>query len=172
VAVLLAVVLAGGCDPADIAPDRSEQSDESPADAETSGAADAIPGLYPVDVYGNLTDKGFESTDATEGVYSYEDRNARRQYQVEIFADTPNEVNAVDAMSQRYTPGDPDQTARRFLGFVASLPYEGAKPKQARNWVENNVGSTDSTVINGVKFNLSEGGTTRMLRIHPADRKR
>jgi hypothetical protein len=44
------------------------------------------------------------------------------------------------------TVSQADDAARSFLGYVATLPYQGADPVAARHWVESNVTSTSSTI--------------------------
>ncbi len=78
-------------------------------------------------------------------------------------------IKLVTATSLGLSGGDDE--ARVLLGFVASVPYDGAEPDAARAWVEENVGKNTETMFGGAKFRLIavEGGSARILEITPAE---
>lgn len=45
-----------------------------------------------------------------------------------------------------------DQSAGVFLGFIATLPYAGAKPTDAQNWVKDNAAKPGATMTIGTAF--------------------
>lgn len=56
------------------------------------------------------------------------------------------------------------ETAAKFLGFIATMPYDGAEPANARLWVASNIHKTNAeTVIGNVWFELSGDGSMREL---------
>src|SRR5215208_3810129 len=58
-----------------------------------------------------------------------------------------------------------DEAAADFLGFVATLLYEGAEPARARQWVVENVSSGGKLTIGNANFELSSEERARVLRI-------
>jgi len=57
--------------------------------------------------------------------------------------------------------GTPDDSvAINYLGFIATLPYDGSNPQQAKEWVENALptltgdGDVQETIIGGIRFSL------------------
>jgi hypothetical protein len=69
--------------------------------------------------------------------------------------------------------GNPDnKVATELLSFVATLPYDGASPEDARQWVENTIPTLSAkpddaqeAVFGGVKFVLSGPPTALTLEM-------
>lgn len=130
-----------------------------------------IPGLSAVDVYGVLEPKGFqlehlpkiESGEAWNCVSEYEGCELRG----DTFGDGTDRIRSVRATVRHKNAGDPVPTAKEFLGFIATLKYDGAQPAQARKWVEEHVAEKASTVIGGVKFETYGTQWVRMLLMEP-----
>jgi len=61
-----------------------------------------------------------------------------------------------------------DETILEFLSFAASIPYEGAKPRNAQKWVEENTPMLSKNtsfveIFEGVRFELDiQGGTAHL----------
>lgn len=149
----------------------------SVADVVKADPPAVIPGLKPVDVYGNLTGRGFskEGPKFIGGIlpgtlWILRNPGEDRDFRVTITGNDANTVRAILATGMIYGPlADFANVSREFLGFVASVPYDGAKPAEARRWVEANVGTNASTVIAGVRFELfaPKPKRTHMLLIKP-----
>jgi len=147
--------------------DRIARRATSPPKEESSPT---IPGLVAVDVYGNLEDKGFEC-DGRSGraggmLWDCKVETVSYSHTVSITGRGPTAVESVSATSLDYSGSTPDGTARDFLAFVASIPYTGASPQAAANWVRQNVGQDGaSTVYGGAVFTLRASGDARILEI-------
>ena len=132
--------------------------------------SNTIPGLVAVDVHGNFSDKGFECDGmkiiGDDNLWNCEEKDQSHSYQVEVFGTSPTQIKSVRYTSLDFS-GSPDEVARQFLAYGASLQYDGADPAAAKAWVEGNVGKNAETEIGGVKFELTAAGTARMLRISP-----
>jgi hypothetical protein len=64
--------------------------------------------------------------------------------------------------------------AAGFLGYAATVPYDGSEPQRAKQWVQahvkeaNKPGSALETQIGPVKFELSGSAYLRVLKVKPA----
>lgn len=130
-----------------------------------------IPGLAPQDVYLNLEKKGFECSEPElmrpedEVRWTCERREAEGEYVVEISSKDANSVRLLEAKVTSYDPARADALAGDFLGYLARVPYEGAQPKEAKAWVENNVGSKASAEFGGVSYTLGGKAGSRFLKL-------
>jgi len=90
-------------------------------------------------------------------------------YMVEIWGPDADSVRLVEATVLSFDPSTTNETAEGFLDYVATVPYEGSNPEEARLWVEENADTTRpvSTEIGGVAYVLSGAGESRILEIHP-----
>lgn len=155
-------------------PKQASQKQEQSAPANDSAkGSKSFKGIYAVDVYGNLESKGFsveKLRDSTLGLSAWycSMTQGNTVYKVDASGESETKVSNVRAT----ITGDInsiDSKAAEFLGFVASLPYEGSSPNRARAWVESNIGRSASTEIGGVRFELKTiGNTGRLLLITPA----
>lgn len=131
-----------------------------------------IPGVQPVDVHGSLEKQGFNvKFSGTEPSLLWECRSEEPgiTYVAEVYGRAVEKLSYVRATV--ITDGITDASlGLPFLGFVASLPYDGADPEQARAWVELH-GNTDGahTEFGGVNFTISAPtNASRMLLIAPS----
>lgn len=141
----------------------------------TLNAVEPIPGLAPVDVYLNLENKGF----TTDKRFGKEQHTFVCKEETGVFLNTASitipagqgadVVTVVNAMHQNYSAASTDALAVGFLGYCATLPYDGAEPAKARAWVEANIGKNASAVFGGVNFQLFTNGQTRILRLSKSD---
>jgi len=64
-----------------------------------------------------------------------------------------------------------DSVAINYLGFIATIPYDGSNPQQARNWVENTLptltgdGDVREVTIGDIKFRLYGNDQNISLKI-------
>ena len=135
----------------------------TPEPTATEESTALLPGLMAANVAVNLEQRGF-TCDALEQVQIYYDRTCTKdsvdnKLLVEIYG---REAFAVDWIQSSVLQfANPDQEfAASFLGFVASMPYDGAVPEEARNWVETTLpsltgkGDVREKIFAGVKYRL------------------
>ena len=133
----------------------------------------AIPGLVPVEVYGNLKARGFGCEGPArvggESVRRCTGSDTRAEYTVEIWGPDASSVRLVEATVLSFDPSTTNETAADFLGHLATVPYEGSNPEEAKLWVQDNVDTTRplTTKIGGAEYVLSGSGDARILEIHP-----
>lgn len=149
------------------APTVGDVATEAPPTEEVAESP-TIPGLVAANIYGNLENRGFTcERDSTSEGFVATCRDAQGNDAI-ARGTGPTGISLVTATALG-TGGDEESGA--FLGFVASVPYDGAEPDSATAWVEENVGKNAETVFGGAKFRLiaAEGGTARILEITPAE---
>jgi hypothetical protein len=143
-----------------------EQQQQKPEPASRN-----IPGLTPQDVYLNLENKGFKCSEPelmgpdNEVRWTCEKKEANSEYLVEIDSSDANSVRLVEAWVVSSDPARADALAQDFLGYVATVPYEGAQPEEAKAWVEQNVGSKASAEFGGVSYTLGGKADRRFLKL-------
>ncbi len=131
----------------------------------------AFPGLKPVDVYLNMEKEGFQTkkllaTEQCEWTSTRSGQGAEMSATA-IGPDTGSVtlitgtcVNLADATSTK---------AAAMLGYLASVPYTGADPAQAKEWVKDNINTDNARItIGGASFHIMARASTprvRMLRI-------
>ena len=119
-------------------------------------AMKVIPGLAPVDVYLSLTEKGFSVKKTFgEGLATWTCRVKKdySDYLAEVLGNGPSSVSVVRA-SIINTDGSANADGTVFLGFIATILYEGSAPEKAKQWVTDNIGEKAETEIGGVTFQL------------------
>lgn len=147
-------------------------SDPAPAPAESSQAF--LPGLLAADVTVNLEQRGFECTSADKGVnyyyWSCTDSNELYDVTVELYGRTLSTLDYVNAVVLQF--GAPmDELALPFLGYIATVPYDGAEPERARAWVEQTLptittnGDVRTATFGGVQYELFGWPPARNLKI-------
>jgi len=145
----------------------------TPTDEPVVDIPGTIPGLAAVDVYGNLKPRGFTCEDragaAGGWLWTCKDETAQRSFVVDITARAATRIQHVSATALDFGSGNPTDTAREFLLFVATLPYEGARPDDAKAWVATNLDSPEaSTTIGGATLTLRAVERSRNLTISAA----
>ena len=135
-----------------------------------------LPGLSPVNVTVNLEGRKFTCTQVKKGVLYYERTCIKgvpsvNLLQVVISGREPFIVDFIETSVLQYTDPD-DQIATELLSFMATLPYDGATPEEAKAWVETTIptlsGKPDDAqemVFGGVKYVLSGPPTALILEI-------
>lgn len=134
----------------------------------------ALPELGPPDLTLNLKDKGFTCTGAEERelfdltyfVWSCQGSTGGIRMTADAYA---RRLATVDYVSAKvYFPDA--AIAAPFLGFVATLPYAGSEPAQARQWVEATLPEIQDEIafreatFGGVTYRLS-GSVVRHLEM-------
>ena len=132
-----------------------------------------IPGLTPQDVYLSLENRGFTCSEPevmgheNDVRWTCERQEAKGRYLVEINSKDANSVRLLKAwvISPREPPARADALAQDFLGYVARVPYEGAQPDEAKEWVEQSVGRKASAEFGGVSYTLGTKAGRRSLEL-------
>ena len=135
-----------------------------------------LPGLSPVNVTVNLEGQKFTCTQVKKGVIYYERTCIKgvpsvNLLQVVISGRESFIVDFIETSVLQYTDPD-DKIATELLGFMATMPYDGATPEDARAWVESTIptlsGETvdsQEMVFGGVKYVLSGPPTALTLEM-------
>jgi len=147
-------------------PSQKQQQEPEPKPAQRN-----IPGLTPQDVYLDLENRGFKCSEPevmgpdNEVRWTCEKQETHGEYSVEINSSDANSVRLIEAWVISNEPARADALAQDFLGYVARTPYEGAKPEEAKAWVEQNVGSKVSAEFGGVSYTLGGKAGRRFLEL-------
>ena len=136
----------------------------TPEPTATEESTALLPGLKPANVTVNLKQRGF-ACDPVEQVQFYYITTCTKDsvdysLRVDIWG---HETIAVDLIqSSVLQVANPDKEfAASFLGFMATMPDDGAVQEEARNWVETTLpsltgqGDVREKVFAGVKYRLS-----------------
>ena len=166
------------------APTNTPVSTDTPEPTDTTSPTKpaGLPGLAQADVKLNMEDRGFTcsdlDSDEQDGVTYYFRDCTNEIGEVDLYVGTISRtITGVDAIEASIAfldgQGD-DQLAASFLGFVATMPYDGSQPTQARAWVESNItevdtGKPEETEISGVKMMLVGPPTARILQMGEVD---
>ena len=147
----------------------------SPVRAQTEPSAQAvqsehyIPGIAGVDIYGNLKDRGFSvkrDFGRNSVLWTCESSNPLASYRVDVTARTPSQVIYVSGTLLYSGEKQADPFAKSFFGFLATLPYTGSNPGEARKWVEKNISNIGAkTSFGDVEFLISGNDRARVLQL-------
>jgi hypothetical protein len=97
--------------------------------------------------------------------WTCERHEAKGEYMVEINSKDANSVRLLKARVISHEPARTDALAEDFLGYVARVPYEGAQPDEAKEWVEQSVGRKASAEFGGVSYTLGTKAGSRFLKL-------
>ena len=134
------------------------------------GPSPTIPGLAAVDVHGNLETRGFTTNrEFLPGLIIWNSFLDRGATLVNVKT-TGTAADAIDAVTAYVVSGGNVERSRpvaeEILPFIATLPYDGSTPNEARAWVRDNLGRNTSRVFGPVKFELISN-TGFVLRLAP-----
>ncbi len=164
--LMLGVLAAGGGNTPTSAPQENNQPHNGRA---ASQGSPQIPGLQRVDVTMSLERLVFKCEgpryERGRQWWTCSKTDPRADYRVEVWGRSSTDITLVEATLISYDPANTDRAARAFLGYVATVPYDGATPKAARAWVAQHVGSRATTEFGGVRYALQTSGETRILEI-------
>lgn len=145
-------------------------TDESPASSNLNEASDEfIPGLTAADVKLNLTDRGFECGEPLVGdeyiSYQCNQKTASYEYIVEFDGISPTKIISVQASALNYGNESLEVVAKDFLGYLATLPYEGSTPEDAKLWVQEMIGQSETNEFGGVQMRVNSTERAVILTI-------
>lgn len=132
------------------------------ATAEAIRTVTAIKGLTHADLSLNLEKRGFKCS-ATQGqtmrLYRCESSEAGGQvsYDVSYMGANATTIAQVTATVLQYGSAPSDRVAAQFLGYIASIPYDGGQPADTRRWAEGNVGADAETTVASARFEMRRG---------------
>jgi len=193
--VVLLLIL-WGCTPAPATPERNEvgansvvistrtATPNSPAISETSfptliatqtpDLTGVLAGLSPINITLKLEQQNFTCT-AVKKVTAHYERTCTKGtsstyvFQVVISGRESFIVDFIETSVLQYSNPD-SKTAIPIVGLMASMPYDGATPEEARAWVESTIlalegtsGDPQQNVFGGVKYVLY--GQTKALTL-------
>jgi hypothetical protein len=135
----------------------------TPAPTPTEKISAFLPGLKPADVTVNLEQRGFTCSSVEQGQLYYV-RTCNKDtvgysLHVEIYGRELFSVDFIDSTVLQYATPDIDFAAS-FLGFMATMPYDGAVQDESRSWVETTLptlkgqGDVREKVFAGVTYRL------------------
>ena len=135
----------------------------TPVSTATAETVALLPGLMPADVTVNLEQRGFTCGSPEHGELYYlrtctQDSIDYSLY-VEIYGREPFSVDMIDSSALQFA-NPTTEFAAEFLGFMATMPYDGAVQQEARNWVETTVpllkgqGDIREKTFSGVTYRL------------------
>lgn len=166
-----------------------EQEPEQPPQSEEETDTDSkyIPGLMSGDIKTHMKTWGIKFTGPQVGedlVADYGvtiDPDTRVKLHCDIYEASPMQIEWVEfivdgsLVAWSMDNADFDEITKAYLGYAATLPYDGANPAKAKAWIEANVkaakkqGNVLSTVIGPVKFDLYGTEWMRVLEVKPKD---
>ncbi len=133
----------------------------------SGNSANYIVGIEPSDIYLNLEKRGIDKqgprrvgSDHPEiWLWELKSQTSLVPDKVEIWSrDGVTKVYKVVVKSLHPN--------KALAAFVATMPYDGANPDQAKSWVESNYSNNGaSTVIGGVPFEIISMDTITILKI-------
>ncbi len=147
---------------------------DAPTQSLTSSAI--LPGLQTTDITASLIEKGFTCSDPRKGeLYYYrsckETETGIYEMVAEIYGRDRFTVDYVNAQVLQFTAVPSDGISTPFLGYIATLPYDGAVPSSARSWIERTLptilanGDVHTETFGGVPYRLFGGPSSRILQI-------
>ena len=135
----------------------------TPEPTATEESTALLPGLKPANVTVKLEQRGF-TCDSLEQVQIYYARTCTKDsvdysLRVDIYGREAFAVDLIESSVLQFANPD-KEFAASFLGFMATMPYDGAVQEEARNWVETTLpsltgqGDVREKVFAGVKYRL------------------
>ena len=129
----------------------------------TEGATALLPGLMPADVTVNLEQRGFTCGSVEQGQLYYvrtcKEDTVDYSLRVDIYGREAFSIDLIESAVLQFVNPD-NEFAASFLGFMATMPYDGAIQQEARDWVETTLptlkgqGDVREIVFAGVNFRL------------------
>lgn len=135
-----------------------------------------LPGLQPADVKVNLEERQFKCGSVTQGqtLYTWTCKleTAAEQFTVQIYARTLLTVDYLNVTTVKLVAAPDDSlTAQSLLGFMATMPFDGAQPAAARTWVETTLptikqnGDVRTATFGNVPYRLFGNPAARTLQM-------
>jgi hypothetical protein len=163
--------------------EKTSQTESDTPSSETTQEEKGIPGLLPADIYINLENAfglKVKLIQGKTGNYFYYGEKSMKNGIVLIcqiyptdnsllidFADFIVDASGGVGLISKSTI---NEIVKEYLGYCATVPYDGANPLAAKNWVIQNIkniksGKTLTKVIGKVKFELFGNDYIKTLRI-------
>ena len=130
-----------------------------------------IQGLTRVDVTINLERRGFQCSgqqfmrNRVAWVCRSAALDGSYEFTVDIQGASSTQIDFVNAIALNYGSRPTEQVAVDFLGYIASVPYEGSRPAEARQWLIQNIAAGGEMTIGTAHFRLFGSGRNRNLQI-------
>lgn len=148
---------------AEVLPTETIAPSNIPQPTATEETTALLPGLMPADVTVNLEQRGFTCGTPEQGQLYYTrtctNNTADYLIRVDIYGREAFSVDFLESSVLQFANPD-NEFAASFLGFLATMPYDGAVQEEARNWVETTlptlqgVGDVREEIFAGVKYRL------------------
>jgi len=173
--LILAVVAVGGCSSSP----KTEQVKPIVQEIQKPGKP-KLPGITAADIKLNLEKNWklkFEGPESMqEGGIWYSgaviDRDTGARLKSSIYGENPFSINRIIYTVE---PGPSpaaitDSVIAGYLGYCATLPYEGGDPSKAKEWVKNTLptikaGDNRKIVVGAAEYELLAVGSVRTLKI-------
>lgn len=146
----------------------------TPQPTATEEATALLPGLMPADITVNLEQRGFTCGAVEQGQLYYTRTctkdSADYSLHVDIYGRAAFAIDFIESSALQFANPN-NEFAASFLGFMATMPYDGAVQDEARNWVETTLptlqGEIDvrEKVFSGVKYRMYGIPTTFTLEM-------
>jgi len=132
--------------------------------------------LQPADVKVNLEQRKFTcgGVEQRKTLYSWTCKleTASDQFVVQVYARTLLTVDYINVATVKLVAAPDDSlTAQSLLGFMATMPFDGAQPAAARAWVEATLptikqnGDVRTATFGGAPYQLFGGPAARTLQM-------
>ena len=128
----------------------------------------SMPGIEFTDVTLNLQRSGYTVQDILKPNYCFWDckkENDIETYEVTVQGTDPAKIQEVYATYTIYENDNDNginETAKKFLGYIATLPYTNSNPQAAKEWVYKHIGINHAkTTIGGISFQINAPSTMR-----------
>ena len=127
-----------------------------------------IPGLIASAVHDNFTKKGFKLEKTMDGELSvWTSTQNDEMHELKVSTSSTSSNNLISVQASVVSMLTLDQSARDFIGEVASLQYKYSDPQKAKAWVMDNLDKGGSTTIGDVTFQvIVNNETSRTLKIY------
>lgn len=141
----------------------------APADQSAGPPEAALPtylaGLHASDLAKAARERGLVCKDpvkeAGQSHWVCEARTPLTSYLFEFYGKVPGRIEYIRLVITQSGPPKPENTGP-WLGYLASLRYEGAEPETARTWLEEHLQGGGATTIGTAKWKLS-GDLSRLV---------
>ncbi len=130
----------------------------------------ALPGLQAADIKVSLEERDFNCTQAEKFktanlyVWTCQQETGSFLFRVDIYGETLTTVDYISVTALDYS-GLNSNLSGEFLGFIATVPYDGAEPIKAREWVSKNILGEQSTTFGQVRYEIYGPSEAKILTI-------
>lgn len=129
-----------------------------------------IPGISAVDLHGNLTNKGFKLEKKLDPKMCYwkcSYHTNEYEYIATAYGDSPTKIYKIEAVVLNYSNKNISSIAKDFLGYIATIPYDGSKPLEAKKWVITNINKNSKKSFGKVEYQIVKSNKSIILTLEP-----